>query len=171
MVPDIAARLPGRGFYVSADREVLERAVAKRMFAKGARRTVGVPEDLIASIEAMLVRRVQDTIALARKAGEAVTGYEKVKTALGERPVAALLQASDGSERGKGKLWTPEGARWIGHLTSEEIGRAFGRDRAVHALVAAGTLGRRVVEDAAKLKGIRGAFGGDSASGKDQTDA
>ena len=171
VVPDLAGKLPGRGIYVSAERGVLEKAVGKRMFSKGARREVAAPDGLLDAIEDGLLRRVQDTLALARKAGEAVCGYEKVKAALGGWPVAALLQATDGSERGKGKLWTPEGARWIGHLTADEIGQAFGRERAVHAVVAAGTLGRRVVEEAAKLKGIRGHDGGDSVPGKEQTDA
>ena len=171
VVPDLAGKLPGRGFYVSADRGALETAIAKRMFSKGAKRQVRVPDDLLEAIEAGFLRRIQDTLALARKAGEAICGYEKVKAALGGGRIAALLQATDGSERGKGKLWTPEGARWIGHLTADEIGAAFGRERAVHAVVAAGTLGRRVVEDAAKHKAIRGFDGGDSASGKEQTDA
>ena len=171
VVPDLAGKLPGRGFYVSAERGVLEKAVAGRMFSKGARRQVGVPDGLFAAIEAGLLKRVQNTLALARKAGEAVCGYEKVRGALADWPVAALLQATDGSERGKGKLWTPEGARWIGHLTADEIGLAFGRERTVHAVVAAGALGRRVVEDAAKLKGIRGFDGGATVAGKEQTDA
>ena len=170
-MPDLANRLTGRGFYVGADRATLERAIAKDMFSKGARAKVTLPEDLLGLIEAGLLKRVQDTLALARKAGEAVTGYEKVKAALGDWPVAALLQASDGSERGKGKLWTPEGARWVGHLSADELGQAFGRDRVIHAVVAAGTLGRRVVEEAAKLKGIRGIDGDEGVAGKDKTNA
>ncbi|UWQ22974.1 RNA-binding protein [Jannaschia sp. W003] len=167
VVPDLGAKLPGRGIWVSAGRAALEKAVAKRMFSRGAKRQVTVPEGLVDTVEAGLLARVQGSIALARKAGEAICGYEKVKTALGGSRIAALLQATDGSERGKGKLWTPEGARWIGHLSADELGQAFGRERVIHAVVAAGTLGRRVVEDAAKLKGLRGTDGGDGASGKD----
>jgi predicted RNA-binding protein YlxR (DUF448 family) len=171
VIPDLAEKLPGRGIWVSADRAIIEKAVAKRMFSKGAKRQVTPPDGLIEALEAGLLKRVQDTIALARKAGQAVCGYEKVKSALGDWPVSALLQASDGSERGKGKLWTPEGARWIGHLTADELGQAFARDRVIHAIVAGGTLGRRVVEEAAKLKGIRGTEGSDSAAKKDIEDA
>jgi predicted RNA-binding protein YlxR (DUF448 family) len=178
VVPDLAGRLPGRGFYVSADRGALELAVRKRIFSKGARRAVAVPEDLIELVEAGLVRRVQDAVALARRSGDAVCGYEKVRAALGAQRISALLQAADGSERGKGKLWTPEGARWVGHMTAAELGRPFGRDRVIHAVVAAGTLGRRVVEEAAKLKGIRGERhlganirGGDPAPGEESQDA
>ena len=74
-----------------------------------------------------------------------------------------LFQASDGSDRGKGKLWTPEGGRWFGCLTSSELGLAFGRDYVIHGALAAGGLSRRVVEEAAKLTGLRKASGGNPA--------
>jgi predicted RNA-binding protein YlxR (DUF448 family) len=168
--PDVAGKLPGRGLYVSADRGVLERAVAKRMFSKGARRQVSVPDGLVEMVEAALLRRLQDTLAMARKAGRAVTGYEKVKDALRFEDARILLQASDGSERGKGKLSTPEGGRWIGFLTADELGQAFGRDRVIHAAVAAGTLAERIVEEAARLQGIRH-HDGKPAVGKDSGNA
>ena len=65
-----------------------------------------------------------------------------------------------------GKLWTPEGGRWFGCLTANELGQAFGRDSVVHAALAAGGLTKRVVEEAAKLNGLRKVNGGQSA-GKD----
>ncbi len=81
------------------------------------------------------------------------------------------MQASDGSERGKGKLSTPEGGKWIGFLTADELGLAFGRDRVIHAAVAAGTLARRIVEEAARLQGIRQMDGGDKAAKKESKNA
>lgn len=165
--PDVAGKLPGRGIYVTAERAPLEKAVAKRMFSKGAKRPVGVPDGLIATVEAALLRRLQDAIAMARKAGQAVAGYEKVKTMLAFEEAQVLLQAADGSERGKGKLSTPQGGRWVGFLTADELGQAFGRDRVIHAAVAAGTLAKRIVEDAARLQGIRQVSGGDPAAEKD----
>lgn len=171
VVPDVAGKLPGRGIWVSADRGVLERAVAKRMFSKGAKRQVGVPPDLVAQVEAALLRRVQDAIAMARKAGAAVAGYEKVRAMLDRGEAQVLLQARDGSERGKGKLSTPQGGRWIGFLTTDELGRAFGRDRVVHAAVASGTLARRIVEEAARLQGIKEMDGGASAAAEESKNA
>ncbi len=171
IVPDVAGRLPGRGIWVSAERAVLERAVAKRMFSKGAKRPVAVPEGLVAQVEAALLRRLQDAIAMARKAGGAVAGYEKVRAMLDRGEAQVLLQAADGSERGKGKLSTPEGGRWIGFLTTEELGRAFGRDRVVHAAVASGTLARRIVEEAARLQGIRRMDGGEPAATEESKNA
>lgn len=153
--PDILGKLPGRGFYVTADRAVLEQAVKKKVFARGAKQPVTVPEGLLDEIEAQLTRRVVDLISLARKAGLAVTGYEKVKSALDGGRVKVLVQASDGSERGKGKLWTPEGARYFGCLTSAELGLAFGRGSVIHGALLGGGLSASVVEDATKLRGLR----------------
>jgi predicted RNA-binding protein YlxR (DUF448 family) len=164
VVPDLLGRLPGRGFYVSADRAALERAVAKGLFARAARRPVVLPEGLVDGIEAQLARRVVDLISLARKAGEAVTGFEKVKDWLVKGQARVLIQASDGSERGKSKLRPPEGNdTFIGCLTARELGLAFGREHAIHGALAGGGLTTRVVEEAARLAGIRGHVGGGTA--------
>lgn len=164
VVPDTLGKLPGRGYYVTADREILEQAVAKRVFAKGAKAQVTVPDNLVLMIEAQLTKRVVDLIAMARKGGMAVAGFEKVKGWLADEKAKVLLQASDGSERGKGKLWTPEGARWFGCLTADELGMAFGRPHVVHGALCAGGLTTRVVEEAAKLRGLRGDGGQGTAS-------
>lgn len=171
IVPDIAGKLPGRGIWVTADRAALDKAVAKGLFARAARRAVEVPGDLVALTEAALVRRVIGLISLARKAGDAVAGYEKVKDWLEKGRAAVLIQARDGSERGKAKLWPPEPDEsgqdvFVGCLSAQEIGLAFGREHAIHAALAAGGLSTRVVEDAARLAGVRGQDGG-AAAGKD----
>ncbi|WP_415143366.1 RNA-binding protein [Limimaricola cinnabarinus] len=166
VVPDILGKLPGRGIYVTAEKAVIE--TAKRgQFARAAKAPVTVPEGLAAEVERQQARRVVDLIALARKAGLAIAGFEKVKSALAGDHVRVLLQASDGSERGKSKLWTPTGARYYGCLTSDELGLAFGRQSVIHGALAAGGLSDRVVEEAAKLRGLRESNGGDTASGKD----
>ena len=168
VVPDILGKLPGRGFYVSADRAVL--AAAKQgQFARGAKGPVTVPDGLVDEVERQLARRVTDLVAMARKAGLAVCGFEKVKGWLaGGANVRVLLQASDGSERGKTKLWTPTGARYFGCLTAEELGLAFGRQSVIHGALAAGGLSDRVVEEAARLRGLRETDGSNSAAGKDK---
>ncbi|WP_299844199.1 RNA-binding protein [uncultured Jannaschia sp.] len=169
--PDVTGKLPGRGIYVSADRGVLEKAVGKRMFSRGAKKQVHVPEDLADQVEAGLLKRLQDAIAIARKAGRAIAGYEKVKAMLDREEAQVLLQAADGSERGKGKLSTPQGGRWIGFLTADELGQAFGRDRVIHAAVASGTLARRIVEEAARLQGMRHTEGGIPAAERESKNA
>lgn len=157
IVPDIVGKLLGRGIYVSADRAQIEKAAKKGLFSRAARQPVKVPDGLADLVEALVLQRVIELISLGRKAGDAVMGYEKVKDWLTKGQAATLIQASDGSERGKTKLHAPEGERgFIGVLTAGELGLAFGRERAIHAALAAGGLRTRVVEEAAKLAGLRG---------------
>lgn len=167
VVPDVLERLPGRGIWVSADRAAIAKAAAKGMFSRAARQPVKAPDGLADLIEGQLARRVVDLISMARKAGDAVTGYEKVKEWLVKGQARVLIQASDGSERGKTKLHPPEGeGTFIGCLSAGEMGLAFGRERAIHAALAAGGLTTRVVEEAAKLAGLRGLIG-DGFAGED----
>ncbi|WP_375174100.1 RNA-binding protein [Pseudooceanicola sp.] len=155
IVPDVLEKLPGRGMWVSADRKVLDEA-SRKHFARAARKAVTVPDDLLTQVETALVGRVTSLLAMARKSGDAVAGYEKVKDWLGKDYADVLVQASDGSERGKNKLSTPYGGKFIGWLTADELGLAFGRETVIHAALGTGGLSKRVVEEAARLKGLRG---------------
>lgn len=161
IVPDLLGKLPGRGLYVAADRKALEKAVLKGLFARAARHQVEVPPDLIATVEEGLADRVVHLISLARKAGQAVAGFEKVKDWLAKDQAQVLIQASDGSKRGKSKLRPPGGQdRFIECLTAHELGLAFGRENVIHGALAGGGLSARVVEEAAKLAGLRDIDGG-----------
>jgi hypothetical protein len=171
VVPDVAGKLPGRGIYVTASRAALDRAAAKGLFARAARQPVRVPEGLADLVEGLLARRLIDLISMARKAGGAVCGYEKVKDWLVKGEASLLIQASDGSERGKAKLHPPPGeGRLVTCLTAGELGLSFGRERAIHAALAAGGLTSRVVDEAARLAGVRIASGpqdGEFVAGED----
>ncbi|WP_420861835.1 RNA-binding protein [Algirhabdus cladophorae] len=155
VVPDLRAKLPGRGLYLVASQTAFAQAIKKGAFARAAKMQVKVPDDLAALVEAGLARQMVDLISLSRKAGSAVCGFEKVKNALANDMVKVLVQASDGSERGKTKLWTPEGARYFGMLTQQELGLAFGRESVIHGALVSGGLTQRVIETALKLRGLR----------------
>lgn len=155
VVPDILGKLPGRGIWVSSDRKALKKAAAKGVFARAAKQPVKVPDDLVEEVDRQIARRVVDLISLARKSGEAVTGYEKVKDWLSKDYAEVLIQASDGSGRGKSKLSTPQDGSYIGWLTADELGLAFGKQTVIHGALASGGLTQRVVEEAQRLKGVR----------------
>ncbi|MFK7939636.1 MAG: RNA-binding protein [Roseovarius sp.] len=155
IVPDLAGKLPGRGIWVSATPNALTKAATKGLFARAAKQPVTVPDDLANLVEVQLGKRVVDLISLARKGGAAVAGYEKVKSLLQMEDAHVLIQASDGSERGKSKLSTPYGGKFIGWLTADELGRAFGKQTTIHAALRAGGLSKRVVEEASRLQGLR----------------
>ena len=155
IVPDVSGKLPGRGLYVTSERAALEKAVAKKLFVRAARQSVEVADDLVDEVERQLTRRVIELISLARKSGRAVAGYERVKDWLQREEAEVLIQASDGSGRGKSKLSTPHYGTYIGCLTADELGLAFGRQTVIHGALASGGLTKRVVEEAQRLKGFR----------------
>jgi predicted RNA-binding protein YlxR (DUF448 family) len=160
VVPDVLGKLPGRGVYVTANKAAIDKAVTKKLFARGLKTTVQVPDGLAKEVERQLVNRVVTLISLARKSGEAITGYEKVKDWLSKEEAQVLIQAVDGSGRGKSKLSTPHFGSYIGWLTADELGMAFGRQTVIHAALASGGLSKRVVEEAQRLQGMRELDGG-----------
>ena len=156
VVPDIEGRLPGRGIWLSPRRDVVNTAVSKRLFAKAARRAVTVADDLADRIEALLRRRCLDGLALARRAGQSVCGFEKVKAEIKAGKVAVLVQASDAAQDGRGKLkaLAPD-VVVVDLFDAAELGGVFGRDHAVHVCVAPGGLARRIASETAFLGGFR----------------
>ncbi|MBB3994093.1 hypothetical protein GGR95_001734 [Sulfitobacter undariae] len=152
---DVMGKLPGRGMWVSADRDALETAQKKGLFSRSAKQPLKAPDNLVEEVEKQLVRRVVELISMERKAGKAVAGYEKVKSWLQTEEAHVLIQASDGSGRGKSKLSTPHYGHYIGCLTADELGLAFGRQTVIHGALASGGLTLRVVEEAHRLNGVR----------------
>ena len=156
VVPDVLEKLPGRGMWVSASRKAINEAVKKGLFARAAKAPAKADPALADQVEGILARRVVDMLSMGRKAGRAVAGLEKVKTWLIDEKAVVLLQASDGSERGKTALRPPDGPETlIDCLTSSELGMAFGRDTVIHAAMTKDGITNRVLYDAARLKGLR----------------
>jgi hypothetical protein len=152
----MAANLPGRGLWLTPRRDVLERAVAKGLFARAARRPLSLPMGFADRVETLLAQRCCEGIGLARRSGLAVAGFEKVCETVRAGKAALLFSALDGAEGGRGKI------RALGRdlplatvLTAAEMGAVFGRDHVVHVALGGGRLSRRLIADAEKLAGFR----------------
>jgi predicted RNA-binding protein YlxR (DUF448 family) len=156
IVPDIEGRLPGRGLWLTPRRDIVQRAVAKKAFARAARRPVSASPELADRIESLLARRCVDLLGLSRRAGLATAGFDRVGEALRRGKVGLLLCAQDGAAAGRDKLIAlADNLPSVGVLTAAELGAAFGRERIVHAAVGGGTLCRRLMEDLSRLAGLR----------------
>lgn len=161
VVPDLSGRLPGRGAWLTADREIMAQALKKNAFSRAFRTKVTVDDALDDRLEALLARRLIDALSLARKAGHAVTGAEKVRARITSGNAAVLVQASDGAPDGMRRLAALADAfssgqiRQIQVLRSVELGLAFGRDFAIHAALDAGGFADRAIADAMRLSGFR----------------
>lgn len=155
VVPDLEGRLPGRGLWLQARRDIVETACARGSFAKAARAQVKVPDALAERVEALLRRRCLDLVGLARRAGQAAAGFEQARGWLREGRAAVLIAASDGAGDGRSKLAAlGRDLPRIELFTAAELGAALGRERAVHVTLARGSLARRLVAEAQRLAGF-----------------
>ncbi|KMO44680.1 DNA-binding protein [Methylobacterium tarhaniae] len=149
VVPDLRARLPGRGAWVTATRAAVAEAAKKRLFQRAFRqKDARVAPDLADVIEAGLRDDLRQGFSLANKAGCVVTGFTKVESAVdSETGVKALVHASDASADGRRKLAQALRRRYgdaisripvIDDLSGEELDMALGRDHVIHAALVAG---------------------------------
>ncbi len=156
VVPDVAERLPGRGMWLSASREMVGAACAKGLFAKAARAKVSVADDLADQTETLLARRCLDLLGLARRARQAVLGFEKVRTVISAGGAILLIEARDGADHGKAKLRRlGNGLPVVELFSSAELSLAFGRENVIHAALAPGRLADRFLAETVRLAEFR----------------
>ena len=148
IIPDVAEKLPGRGYWVRCDGSALRVAQAKGPLLKALSAAVKakvtadqLAPDLCSQIERLLKKRILDRLGLEKRAGHLVTGFDKIKEATAGKkavhPVAALISASDSGEDGRTKMRYAVGTDIpvFSCLNRDELSQALGRDNAVHVLV------------------------------------
>ena len=161
VVFDVKGTLPGRGAWVAPERGVLEEAVRRRAFARAFRAQVKVADDLPRQVLAQLKDAALSALSLARKAGQAVAGFEKVREALRNGEAALLIEAADGARDGREKILrlaraVAPGVAVVNVFNSQELGLAFGRERVIHAAMKPGGLARKFAHLARKIEGLAG---------------
>ena len=154
VVPDLAAKLPGRGIWLSALGDVVETARARGVFAKVARVPVVVPSDLLSVLQASLARRIGEHLGLARRAGQAVCGFAKVREWLGANRAALVIQAADGSLDERARCLGNAAVPALAPLDGATLGAVFGRDYVVHVAIAPGRLAETVRIETERLAGL-----------------
>ena len=161
IVPDAAARLPGRGLWVEASAKSIATAMEKNLFARAAKENVKAEADLLDRTQKALVAHMLGDLGLARRSGTLVLGFDNVLRALdGPNPPVLLIEAKDGSSDGKRKLYNAAHARELKPMVVEclsagELGLALGRENVVHAAVQRGGLADRLILDARRLVALR----------------
>lgn len=183
VVPDIAAKLPGRGYWVSATRGAIEKAVTHKYFTKAAARRlkeaavekakkssspveiaiVKVDPALADLVETLLRKSCLNLLGFARRAGEIILGFEKVKEVLRSDSDALLLQALDASADGAEKLQRMDRAIdlameresvEINIFTRDELSLALGRGNVVHAALLPGGIRDKLLVEIDRLIGL-----------------
>jgi|TARA_B110000459_G_scaffold7114_1_gene7410 predicted RNA-binding protein YlxR (DUF448 family) len=163
-VPDVFCKLPGKGMWVSSKKSSLDRALSKNLFSVVSKKPVLINNNLSKQIEDSILKKLLNLISLARKANQAIAGFEKVKGSLETARAVLLIQASDGSPREKSRLRPPVGeGTLINCLKMQELGLAFGRESVIHAAIMRGGLHKEITLEALRLGGIREIQGHSSA--------
>jgi predicted RNA-binding protein YlxR (DUF448 family) len=157
IVPDLAAKLPGRGIWLSARRDVIETARLRGAFARAAKGSVVVSSDLVGRVESGLTRRVTELLGLTRRAGQAVCGFEKARERLQAGRAALVIQASDGSAEERARFLSGlKDMPVASPLPAATLGAVFGRDHVVHIAIAHGRLAEALAIEAGRLAGVAG---------------
>ena len=89
-----------------------------------------------------------------------VLGFDQVRDALQKKRPGLLLEAADGAEDGRSKVYFLAKAlysnvKMAGALSSEELGVAFGRERVIHGLVRKGPIAKATELAYQRLAGFR----------------
>jgi predicted RNA-binding protein YlxR (DUF448 family) len=159
VVPDLRARLPGRGVWVGATRAEVGEAVRRKLFSRGLKSQAKADPGLADAVAARLRESALGRLGMARKAGALVAGFAKVEAALTQGEAIALVIAGDAAEDGRRKI---EAAARRGYgddgrlpvirmFDSAELSLALGRPNVIHAAVLQSPAGKSFVEAATRL--------------------
>jgi predicted RNA-binding protein YlxR (DUF448 family) len=165
VVPDLKRNLPGRGCWVTADRQHVDKAAKKGLFARAFKSEVSVPSDLGGMVDRLLAKSALGALGLARKAGVVALGATKVEASVRSGAALLVLHAAEASEDGLRKI--AQARRATAHaggpeiraykLFSEpEMGLALGGTNVIHAAVLAGDAGRAAEKRMVALDRYRG---------------
>jgi len=161
VTPDVAAKLPGRGVWVRADRESLEAASRRNVFARSLKAGVRAPDGLADLTEALLARRCLDLIGLANRAGALAVGFTAVDSAIRSQRGFPLIEASDGEADGRERIARLAFGLWgyepdiSGAFTGDELGVALGRGRVIHIGLLQERMGQAWAAELGRLSGFR----------------
>jgi predicted RNA-binding protein YlxR (DUF448 family) len=167
VVPDLRRRLPGRGVWVTARREMVAAAEKKRLFARGFKAEAHVEPGLALRVGRLLEEGALQALSFARKAGEIVAGFAKVEAAIARGDVVAIVQAREAAGDGRAKIEAALKRRFgradavpiVRIFRSEQLDLALGRSNVIHAALLAGRASENVMERVAALARFLGEDG------------
>ena len=160
LVPDLKARLPGRGAWVLLSRQAVAEAVRRNLFARALKAPVAAPPEFTERVGRLLREAALGRLGLARKAGEVIVGFAKVEAAIAKGSAAAVIAASDGAADGRRKIAAActrhrgngPAVPLIEAFSASELGLALGRANVIHAAVLHGAAAKGFSGAAERLR-------------------
>ena len=133
------------------------------MFARGFGAETTIPPDLPDIVSKLLRQQALSLLSLAKKAGEAVSGFTKVEDMLGRGRARLLFHGTDAKPDGcrkLDKLAQPGVVEKIVLFEIHELDLAFGRPNVVHAAVAKGGLAEKLSAAVRRIETFAGRMTG-----------
>lgn len=160
VVADLKRKLPGRGVWVTAQHDLVQKAASSGIFSKGFKTKVVVPENLADTIENLLHDGALGLLSLAKKAGKLVIGEAKVEKALRNDNIELLLVAKDSSGDGKRKLKALAEQRLdreilFQEFTIDEMDRVLGLQNTVHVGLPPSGIAAKFQSELLRLRNFR----------------
>lgn len=177
VIPDVAAKLPGRGGWVLAEGKTLKSAMKKKIFVRfghkvlassgekndeaeaGEKKQVQVDEGLPDLVAKLLRQRCLNYLGLVNRTGRLVSGFEKTRSALKSGKVRALIMAEDAAEGGRSKICSGLGnvlekLPVIDMFTRDELGQTLGLSNAVHVALLSGGMTESFLKEFFRYEGV-----------------
>ena len=156
VAPDVRARAPGRGAWISVGKAELDAAVAKGKLKGSLQRAfktndVSVPADLGDRTVQALRQATLDRLGMEARSGTLLNGSDKVENAARAGQVQLLIHAGDASEDGRKRLdqaWRVGGGSERGLIFPEGrtiLSMALGRENVVHVALTDSAAAARVL--------------------------
>ena len=156
IVADISKRLPGRGLWTLAARDIVNEALARRKFDKAAKCCVLAPADLADKVELSLLQSCLNIVGLARRAGCAVGGYEKSRALILSGKALLVIVATGASTGSRKRLLSGRPNLGVLEIFSQyEVEKVFGKDGVVFAAITDAMISDKLRDEAGRLAGFR----------------
>jgi predicted RNA-binding protein YlxR (DUF448 family) len=166
VVPDLKRQLPGRGCWVTPERALIEKAIAKKLFARALKTDVKAGPDLLDMMDRLMAQQLAGMISMARKASQFISGATKVDAAVRSGKAIAVFHATDAAPDGVRKINQARKAWTLGSgaeteipsfrlFSEQEMDELMGQNAFIHACVLAGQAGEGVVKRAKMLERYR----------------
>ena len=152
LCPDVAEKLGGRGVWLTAEADVVAKALTSKIWHRGFKKAPTIAPNFVENLEHLLKDRCLHLLGLANRAGYVVFGFEKVKEALSNEDLIALVQATDGSSAEEERLYSlAQNLPVVKVLSAEELGQILGRESCVHLALKKSKLSQTVWDELCRL--------------------
>lgn len=159
--PDLSAKLPGRGVWITATEVKIREAALKGVFPRSLKCEVQIPDDLAEKTGLLLQSRALNALSLANKAGQVTTGFVQVEALIKSGKGAILLHAKDGAQGGAEKLdklmralcsSSGQKAQIGTFFTNEQMSLALGGQNVVHAALTTSGATEKFLNEANRMQ-------------------